>query len=76
MTKEPQIQWIPTGAISYARHDGLGFNVAFADLHSEFIESTAASHSPWKKPVLAADVAEMERMWMVEYDGYELRIGY
>ncbi len=76
MINEPQIQWMPTGAISIPRHDGLGFNVAFADLHSEFIESTTASHSPWKKPVSADDIAEMERLWMVEYDGYENRIGY
>jgi prepilin-type processing-associated H-X9-DG protein len=76
MTKEPFIPWMPTGAISYARHDGLGFNVAFADLHSEFIESTAASHSPWRNPVSPADIAEMKRLWIVEYDGHELRDGY
>ena len=74
MINEPQIQWGPTGAISIPRHDGLGFNVAFADLHSEFIESTTASHSPWKKPVSADDVAEMKRMWEVEYDGHEFRV--
>jgi prepilin-type processing-associated H-X9-DG protein len=76
MTKEPYISYAGTGAISYARHDGLGFNVAFADLHAEFIESTTAPHSPWKKPVSAADIAEMERLWMVEYDGYEDRVGH
>ncbi len=76
MTKDPYISYAPTGAISYARHDGLGFNVSFADLHSEFIENTEASHSPWRNPVSGADIAEMKRMWEVEYDGYELRVGY
>ena len=76
MTKAPYVSYVPTGAISYARHDGLGFNVAFADLHAEFIESTPAAHSPWRKPVSAGDIAEMKRMWEVEYDGYENRIGH
>ena len=74
MTKEPWLAYLPTGAISYNRHGGLGFNVAFADLHSEFIESPAAPHSPWFHPVSAADVAEMKRLWVVEYDGYENRV--
>ena len=76
MTKAPYVSYVPTGAISYARHDGLGFNVAFADLHADFIESTPAPHSPWRKPVSAGDIAEMKRMWEVEYDGYENRIGH
>ena len=76
MTKDPYVSYADTGAISYARHDGLGFNVSFADLHSEFIESPAASHSPWRNPVSAGDIAEMKRLWEVEYDGYELRVGH
>jgi prepilin-type processing-associated H-X9-DG protein len=68
MTNEPQSVWPDVGAISLPRHDGKGFNVAFADLHIEFIKHDGRANSPWKNPTSPADIAEMEKHWVVDYE--------
>jgi type II secretory pathway pseudopilin PulG len=68
MINEPQIQWPDTGAISYPRHDGQGFHVAFTDLHGEWINHDGSPNSPWMNPTSAADIAEMEKHWVVDYE--------
>jgi prepilin-type N-terminal cleavage/methylation domain-containing protein/prepilin-type processing-associated H-X9-DG protein len=68
MTNEPQSVWPDVGAISLPRHGGRGFNVAFTDLHVEFIEHDGRANSPWKNPTSSADIAEMEKHWLVDYE--------
>ena len=68
MINEPQFIWPSIGAISLARHEGRGFSVAFTDLHVEFIEHDGRANSPWKNPTSSADIAEMEKHWLVDYE--------
>jgi|ETNmetMinimDraft_26_1059896.scaffolds.fasta_scaffold16020_2 prepilin-type N-terminal cleavage/methylation domain-containing protein/prepilin-type processing-associated H-X9-DG protein len=68
MTNEPQSVWPDVGAISLPRHGGRGFNVAFTDLHVAFIEHDGRANSPWKNPISSADIAEMEKHWLVDYE--------